>query len=167
MPFLAENGTGLAGATSLCSVEFADSYFEDRNVTKWTGTDTVKEAALIRATDYVEARWQGKWRGDLQTATQALSFPRTGIGHDSAVPGDILKAVAEYALRTLDGTPLAPDPVYDATGFALRKAREKVGPIETEYEHIGSSPETLRPYPAADMLIRPFVYGGGGRLLRA
>lgn len=169
MAFVAENGTGLATANSLCDVEFADTYFEDRGVASWTGSDAVKESALIKATDYVEGRWNSKWKGAEQfpDTPQGLSFPRLYIGHDGAVPPDIKKAIAEYALRTLGGAALAPDPVYDASGFMLNRAKEKVGPIETEYEYqAGAGAALIRAYPAADMLIRPFVRSGGG-LVRA
>lgn len=168
MAYVAEDGTGLANANALCDLAFADTYFADRGVTTWAGADALKQSALIRATDYVEGRWQGKWKGSEQFPdVQGLSFPRLYIGHDGAVPPDIKKAVAEYALRTLGGTPLAPDPVYDASGFMLTKAKEKVGPIETEYSYTeGGAAALIRAYPAADMLIRPFVRGNGG-LVRA
>ena len=119
MAFVAEDGTGLEDANSLCDVAFADAYFADRVVTAWTGADAVKQGALIRATDYVEGRWALKFKGSEQfPEVQGLSFPRLEIGWDDAVPVGIKRAVAEYALRAL-ANPLAPDPVVDATGAAV------------------------------------------------
>ena len=111
MAFTAEDGTGLADANALCDVTFADAYFEDRRVSAWSGTDAVKEAALIKATDYIESRWGrlarngGRFLGTLQfPAVQALSFPRLGIDADDAVPVGVCKAVAEYALSSLESS---------------------------------------------------------------
>lgn len=166
MAFTPEDGTGLADANSLAAVAFADAYFAERGVAAWTGTDTVKEQALVRATDYVESRWgkRGRFKGEPQfpDVPQALSFPRTGIGSDGVVPQDVQKAVAEYALRALSGT-LAPDPVV-TVGPAVESVRQKVGPIETEtrYGNAGSvSSVEFKPYPAADLLLRPYLRGAG------
>ncbi len=173
MAFVAEDGTGLADANSLCTLAFADGYFEERAVSAWAGSDEDKQAALIRATDYVESRWGrlarngGRFSGTLQFPTvQALSFPRLGIDSDGAVPAGILKAVAEYALRALLA-PLQPDPVPDAGGRVVSEKTTKVGPIETtvKYEP-GTGLRTMQPYPAADSLLRAFLAGGGSGVYR-
>ena len=171
MAFTPEDGTGLAAANSLATLDYADAYFEERGVTAWTGTDTVKEQALVRATDYMESRWgkRGRFRGQVQfpDTPQALSFPRLYIGHDGAVPDDIKRAVCEYALRTLDGTALAPDPTT-TVGAQVELVRKKVGPLETETRYAnGGNPSAvvLKPYPAADMLVKPYLLGSG--LVRA
>lgn len=172
MAFVAEDGTGLETANSLCDVAFADAYFADRQVTTWaTKTDGTarseadKQGALIRATDYVEGRWAAKFAGyELLPAEQALSFPRMYIGWDGAVPDGIKRAVSEYALRALAGV-LAPDPTMDASGVAVGRVKKKVGPIETEIEYAGGAVYApFKPYPAADMLVRPFLRPGGGVL---
>lgn len=78
MAFVVEDGTGLANANSGASVAEADEYFTDRGITDWTGTNDVKQAALIRATDYIEMRWAGRWRYTMEfpDTPQALAFPR-------------------------------------------------------------------------------------------
>lgn len=172
MAFVAEDGTGLANANSLCDLAFADAYFTDRAIVAWTAstvTDEAKQSALIRATDYVEGRWANRFIGEAQFDAQALSFPRTGIlignvSADGTVPDGIKKAVSEYAVRALSAS-LAPDPVVDSSGLLIAGVREKVGPIETETRYqtgVYYSNGTFRPYPAADMLIKPFVYRAGG-----
>lgn len=167
MAFTPEDGTGLPDANSLATLEFANAYFAERNVAAWTGTDPQKQGWLIQATDYIEARWSGKWLGEELTEDQALSFPRTGIGWDDVVPPNILKACSEYALRAIAG-PLAPDPTVNASGQSVTADKKKVGPIETETRFAeGGSLTLLRPYPAADMLIKPFVVSSGGRLVRS
>lgn len=163
MAFIVEDGTGLATANALCSVEFADAYFTDRAVAAWTGDAAAKQGALIRATDYVEGRFASRFRGARQypDTPQALSFPRTGIDASGMVPQGIQKAVAEYALRALSKS-LTLDPVTDVSGRALKKVRRKVGPIETETEYSDSTRVTLfQPYPAADMLLVPYLRPAG------
>lgn len=166
MAFVAEDGTGKADANSLCDVAFADAYFLDRAVVAWAAaTNDGKQAALVKATDYIETRWVNRFRGCVQfpDTPQALSFPRTGIGSDDAVPDRVKKACAEYALRALAGKDLAPDPTVDATGRAVQSTRRKVGPIETETVYSqGTSVQQFKPYPAADTLLRPYLLPGGG-----
>lgn len=177
MAFVAEDGTGLANANSLCDLAFADAYFADRQVTAWltttTGTarsDTSRQGALIKATDYVEGRWANKFYGEIQfPETQELSFPRLYIEEDGTVPVLVKKAVCEYALRSFSGE-LAPDPVTDASGLLVAGVKEKVGPIETEMRYqtgVYLANGAFRPYPAADMLIRPYLRRSGGGVLRA
>ena len=51
-----EDGTGLANANAYVSVEFADEYFSARGNQTWAGLGSAdKEAAIIKATDYLEA----------------------------------------------------------------------------------------------------------------
>lgn len=167
MAFVAEDGTGLANANSLCDVAFADSYFADRGIAAWTGTSSVKQSALIKATDYIEARWKRKFDGVPQfpDTPQALSFPR--VCADEAkpdeVPEGVKKAVCEYAVRALVA-PLVTDPVTDANGLVLSLSRTKVGPIETEARYQPGSAIGIKPYPAADMLIRPYLQASGGAI---
>lgn len=163
MAFVAEDGTGLADANSLCSVAYADAYFADRGVAAWTGSNTVKEQKLVAATDYIETRWGQRFRGAVQfpDTPQALSFPRTGIQSDDAVPVPIQKACAEYALRALSGA-LAPDPTVDASGRPVAMKRSKVGPIETEVAYAeGTRVNEFKPYPMADALVAPYLRAAG------
>jgi len=161
MAFTLETGTGIAGANAYLSVAAADLYFTDRGVAAWTGSNTLKEQAIIKATDYVELRFSAAWKGEQLTTTQGLSWPRVDTsGFDNQVPTRLQKAVAEYALRALSAT-LAPDPVVSDTGFSVVTTKEVVGPIEQSYEIAGGSnksqPMLIRPYPAADLLIGPLL----------
>ncbi len=164
MAFVAEDGSGLSNATSLCDVAFADSYFSDRGIAAWTGSTSVKQAALIKATDYVESRWQKKFDGEKQyPLVQALSFPRAYAdeAQPDEVPVGIKKAISEYAVRALSA-PLVADPTTDANGLTLSAKRTKVGPIETESRFQAGAAIGIKPYPAADMLIRPYLKSSCG-----
>lgn len=158
MPFVAEDGTGLANANSLATVEACDAYFADRAVTTWAAKPlAARQAALVNATDYIERRFASRFAGSVQfpEVPQALSFPRDTI--EGVVPAGIVRATAEYALRTFAG-PLAPDPVVDATGLTVATKKTVIGPIETTTSYqAGGVVSSIRAYPAADMLIAPFL----------
>lgn len=170
MPFTVEDGTGIADANSYASVAFADAYFADRNNTTWSAASTAdKEFALVKATDYIELRFGSRWKGNLAPEATTLSFPRQylydrkGELVDLEVPTDIQKATAEYAVRAL-AADLLPDPDVAASGQAIKRTFDKVGPIETEVEFEGGAarPDLIRPYPTADRLLTFWITGVGG-----
>lgn len=172
MTIVVEDGTGLEDSNSYASVEYADTYFEDRGNETWTDLDSnVKESALINATDYINMRWGEKFKGSLATETQALLWPRLYVGSSALqMPDILLRATVEYALRASAG-PLAPDYEFDSTGRLWTKKREEVGPIVEETSYGSSSVTdlyTFRPYPVPDALIKPLLVGGGmgGYLIR-
>lgn len=168
MTLILEDGTGVADAQSYIDVAFADAYFAARGVAAWTGADAVKEQAIIRAMDYVETRW--RWLGAQQfPETQALAWPRLYLYDDGTavegIPVKLQRAVAEYALRALSGALIA-DPTTDASGQVVTSKRSKVGPIEEETAFLAGSQQLIKPYPAADMLVRQWTVAGG-RAVRA
>lgn len=168
MAFVPEDGTGLPNANAYCTVAFADAYFLDRGTVAWTGANTDKQSALIRATDYVETRF--RFKEDPFTTTQALHFPTINPDStaDPALPGPmppkLLKAVCEYAVRALTAQ-LAPDLTVDDSGQHLAGKTETVGPItETVTYQPGGTTFVFRPYPAADSLLRGLTLPTGGLL---
>ena len=168
MAFVAEDGTGLATANALVTVAFADEYFTDRGIGVWTGSDTVKHAALIKATDYVETRFGSLFYGDKKSPIQALSHPRANTS-TGEFPVALKRAVCEYAVRSLSAT-LLPDPEIHASGQGLERTRSKVGPIEEEtrfqYQGPGTQRIILRPYPAADILLKGLIKSSAGTVIR-
>lgn len=170
MAFVVEDGTGKPDANSYASVEFADTYFSERGVTAWTGTVDQKQTYLIRATDYIDGRFANNFKGQrlyTQDPEQALQFPRDSF---TGMPVPLLKATCEYALRAISSN-LAPDPTYDPSGLQVESSKRKVGPIEVETTFAagtGNVRETLRSYPAADMLIIPLLRGSSsnGKVIR-
>lgn len=174
MAFVIEDGTGKADSNSYTTAAEADLYFSDRGITAWAGTPEEKQGWLIQATDYIDGRFGGRFLGATQyteAPAQALAFPRIGIPTVLAgtIPANLKKACAEYALRAKSGA-LAPDLVIDETGFAVQGKSEKVGPIEESVQFAtgaGVQQMLLRPYPAADMLLRGLVRGAGnGKVIR-
>ena len=167
MAFVPEDGSGLPNSNSYIDVAYADAYFADRLITAWSSLMApAKQAALIAATDYIDFRWGGYFKGCRETEDQALEFPRTPW---AGIPTNLKKATAEYALRA-SSAPLAPDPVQDPSGYQVSRRMEKVGPIEerTDFAFLGPGAvrQLLKPYPAADLLLRQFISSGQGRVIR-
>ena len=156
MSLIVENGTGLSTAESYISVANADARHTAFGNSAWTGTDAVKEAALRRATAYMQQAYRGRWIGSRLTAAQALDWPRWGVMLEgfaissAAIPADVANACADLALKAL-ADELAPD-------LTRAVIREKVGPLETEYSAF--SPESPR-YQAIDMMLSAYLAGAG------
>jgi hypothetical protein len=149
MALVQETGSGLANANSYANVDDADTYFDDRGITEWTGTDAAKAAYLIRATDYIERKYGGRWVGVRVTTTQALSWPRAG-GVDcngfgilsTIVPTAVVRAVYEAALMLLQGVDLEVTPETTiATG--VKREMVKAGSVATETEYFGGAESTV------------------------
>lgn len=174
MAFTPEDGTGLSTANAYVDTAFADAYFADRGVTDWTGTPEDKQSWIIRATDYIDARFGAVLIDQIAfPGIQALQFPRVKVGTTAtppvSLPVNLKKAACEYALRAKT-SPLAPDPVIDPSGFKVEKTHKKVGPIEKDVTFASQGPNAsmvlLKPYPAADMLMRDLIRLTQGKVIR-
>ncbi|MGA5718118.1 DnaT-like ssDNA-binding protein [Pseudomonas atacamensis] len=128
------------------TVAAADAYHAARANAAWTGDDLAKQAALIRASVYIDGRyrkllasgvWQSLFPGvKTEGRGQAREWPRTGAedyeGHaipSDQVPVEVEQATYEAALRELvEPGSLSPDFVAAST-----VKRQKVGPIEEEF----------------------------------
>lgn len=158
MALTVEDGTGLANAESYISVTDADTYHTNRGNTGWTGADSVKEAALRKATDYMIQVYRLRWKGAPINDTMALDWPREEVpkaGMNEAyfwpedeVPLRVTYACAELALRALSAD-LAPD-------ITRLTKREKVDVIEVEY--FEGQPAT-DVYQAVDKMLAEFLNG--------
>lgn len=182
---------GAVDADSYATLAAADAYFLARGIATWTGTDAVKEAALRRATTYLDNQYRGRWKGYKTAQTQALAWPRIGSGGDSRfrspgdtfavygvvdadgfeiptneVPTQIKNATIEAALLAIAGTTTL-EPVL-ARGGMIKS--EQVGPIAVTY--MDGAPAVDR-YTAIEGLLRGLVNStpgsssGNVRLVRA
>lgn len=164
MTLVVEDGNGLASAESYISLAAADARHAALGNTGWTGSDTVKEQALRRATVYMVQTYRLRWQGVRATLDQALDWPRYGVEADGryvagdSIPTDVANACADLALRALTED-LCPD---------LERAvvREKVGPLETEYDRFS---QQAKRFSAVDRTLAAYMLGGGAtrRLIRA
>src|SRR5687768_9190680 len=130
MALIVEDGTGLSTAESYISVANADSYHSVRGNTTWTGVDSLKEAALRRATTYIDGRYGARFTGTRRLARdQALMWPRSDATdvegwtiENDEVPVEIERATAEAALRELvDPGSLSPDVEISTSGSVIRE----------------------------------------------
>jgi hypothetical protein len=196
MAFTQETGVGVAGANAYIAVAFADEYHTDRDQTAWLFSDTAglvavttaqKQAAIIRATDHIDRVYGPLFRGYKTTDAQGLQWPRTGAYSPnryilSAVPSQLQKATAEYALRALLYGNLTPDPppkgprqtlgqgadlaVYGEGEGEIISVREKVGPLETETRYNPATSGSLARHPAADMYLRDLLISKNTEIMR-
>lgn len=157
MAFIVEDGTVVAGANSYVTIDFADSYHTDRGNTAWAGTDAVKQSALIKATDYLQQLYNGRWVGYLVDDDQPLDWPRTynrpaypWVDYDISgeIPERIKQAVCVLAIEALSSD------LNPALDRAVKK--EKVDVIEVEY--MDNAAERKK-RPAVDGLVRPYLQG--------
>lgn len=166
MAFVVEDGTGKSDANSYLSVADADSYHADHSASaSWTAATTEqKEKALRLATQYLDARYDGRWRGYQNTSTQALAWPRTsavdneGYVYDNdAVPQRLEDATAELALRVITG-----DTLYADQTKAARVASSSVtvGPISKSVSYVGGL-DPAKKYPLIEALMTPLIAGVG------
>jgi hypothetical protein len=128
-------------------------------MTNWSNSDpplttTEKEQALRRATQYMEQAFRGRWVGVRLHKDQGLSWPRWNVIVDGypvdpdVVPTVVANACADLAFKAASG-----DLNVDLTRAVTR---EKVGPIETEYERF--SPQATR-YRSLEMALAPYLKG--------
>ncbi|PZQ46173.1 MAG: hypothetical protein DI551_05700 [Micavibrio aeruginosavorus] len=154
---IVETGAVIPDADSYVSVAEADAYFTSRGIDAWAGATSVKESALVRATDYVEQTYDGRWKGERVSSDQSLSWPRYDVCVDgyyipmAAIPKQLVRAVCELAVKALSSD-LNPD--IDKGGVKF----EKVDVIETEYFENGPL-NTKRP--AVDGNLRGLLISNG------
>jgi hypothetical protein len=188
MAFTVEDGTGLTTANAYVSVEFCNTYHSERGHSGWSGSSTSKQRAIVRATDYVDKRFGRRFRGYRTSGDQALEWPRydafdedrqTLSGTYDAVPRQLQKAVAEYALRALAliaGTDadLAPDS-GESTGDVIEES-VTVGPISESKRYASAqsraaqssvvSDSKIPEYPAADLWVEELLIPSSVRRIR-
>lgn len=175
--FVPEDGTGLANANSLVTIEYAQQYHAYRNNLAW-GLLLVGErkAALIKATDYLGSIYRLRWKGTRVNGVQALDWPRAFVERDDyeyqglngstfiggffyfpsdEVPKEVKDACCELSLKASTAA-LAPDVERITTV-------EKVGPLEVQYDKYGK-PYTQ--YRQVENLLAPFLKTGASGTFR-
>jgi hypothetical protein len=155
MALVVETGAGLADAEAYCSVAAADARHTAFGNTAWADLSTAdKEVALRKATAKLTQDYRTRWKGERRTSAQALDWPRYGVRVEciylanDTVPADIVNACADLAVKA-SSEDLTPD-------LERGIVREKVGPLETEYDRY--SPQSKR-YAAIDRALAPYMVG--------
>jgi hypothetical protein len=170
MALIVEDGSIVENADSYVEVADADTYHTNMGNSAWTNASTAqKEAALRKATQYIDTKYEGRWKGMRVFPAQPLMWPRnyvlqyeesSSIGYaqtpvyvnSDEIPKCLRDAVCEAALRSLSK---ALDPDLDRGGHLSQVV---VGPIQTTYER-GASVNTR--YQAVERLLRSLLKGGG------
>lgn len=161
MSLIVEDGSVVPNANAYCSVSFATTYHGMRgNGDAWDAIED-KEAAIVKATDYMTQTLRARWKGARWKQEQALDWPRTDVEIDdlaygflldvNVVPLPVQQACAELALRTASSA-LAPD-------VARGKSHVTVGPISVTYDT--ADPQTKR-FAAVNGLLAPYLRGTSG-----
>lgn len=150
-------------SNSYASVSAFLTYWLDRNLDYTDYDIEAVQAALLKASDYIERRFGQVFKGTRIDGTQALAWPRYGVySRDGVlvegVPPALRTACIEYAARSLLGTALWSDPVVNPN---VRKIVSGIGPIREEVEYVGGG-LTSETFPLADSLIAPYIIAAGG-----
>jgi hypothetical protein len=153
MAFTVQGSSPVDGANAYVTVAFFDAYHGDRGSDVSALSTTEKEQAIVRATDYLDLRWQ--FIGERLTLQQTTAWPRRGAEDRDGffrfdIPIEIQEACAEYALLSANGTDLNPIPDRDTTGQRVQQLSEKVGPISESRLFVAGSVFVLPVYPPAD-----------------
>ncbi len=162
MALVVEDGTGKTDADSYLSVADADTYHAAHSgSTDWSGaSEADKEKGLRLATQYLDAKYNGRWRGYKNDSTQALAWPR-GWGvddedyaiDDASVPWQLENATAELALKVVEGDTLLVDVSKPA---AISSKSIKAGPIAKSVTYLGGL-TAQKKYSMVDMLLVPLI----------
>lgn len=157
MTLIVETGAVVPSANSYVSLADAAAFHTARGNTTWTGADAAKEAAILRAMDYIEGM---PWKGQKTAYTNPLQWPRLNVVDRSgfAVPADSVPQGVVYALCAAAlvelATPGALAPAMERGGMVKR---EKVDVIETEFMDGAPSSTT---YPAIMAPLKGLVGAG-------
>lgn len=161
MTLVVEDGTGKTTSESYISVTDADTYHSNLGNATWTGVTAVKEAALRKATQYMQQVYFSRWDGYRNTSTQALDWPReyvevkglryTEYVADTDIPQEVINACASLALRALS---------EDLTADEERAViSESVDVISTTYSEHASQ---QKKYPEIDRMLAKYMLTAGG-----
>lgn len=150
MALIVETGAIVTGAESYVSAADCTTYHSNRGNTAWTGTDAVKEAALLKAAAYLDGHYCKRFKGEkYQPLDQNMQWPRIGVVIDGfvldvdVIPQRLKDAQCELALIALTAD-LAPS-------VSAGIKREKVDVLETEY--FAGAPAGTTVYTAVDNLL--------------
>lgn len=162
MAIIVEDGTGLTNSVSYASYADMQAYATARGIDLSAAVQTAWEAALVKATDYIE---ENRFKGQRKSTTQALSFPRTDLYDEegteiTGVPVKLVQATIEYALRARTSD-LHLEPTTDASGLQVASIRKVVGPIEKSVSYSTAQAQTRKTFPVADNKLSAYIVSGG------
>lgn len=158
MTIVVEDGTGLSTAETYITVAAFKAYCDARGMSYSAYTDANIEAALRKATDYLDSKW--RFKGVRLVSTQALSFPRSDLtdldGYAvTGLPARLKAAESELTFRALSAD------LYEDMDRSGMVKSETVGPISTTY--VDGAPAG-KLFTIADRLLSPYTIKDGLRM---
>lgn len=178
-----EDGTQVPGANSYVTRAEADAYFTKRDDTVWLQSNFwERDAALVKAADYLEQKYRLRWRGSRVSGTQPLNWPRRGVPvedffdpffrevnvpvafvntqyiAENAVPTEVKVAQFILARATMDTSGASNVDLQADVDRPIKRA--KVGPLEVEYAGVDDLPQgeqLTRTYWEAEQTIKIFL----------
>ena len=170
--FVVEDGSGKTDSNSYASVAAVDAYFTNReNPSDWRGATTeAKQQALRIATSYITETYGNRWRGVIDSDTQALDWPRsgvvdadTGLYYDNdEMPQKLVNATAEIALRYIEGVDLRPDVAVGEGN--VTNSSVTVGAISISEDFVGSA-TTAKKFPVVHQQLRALLTDAGAGMM--
>ena len=152
MALIVEDGSGLDDAESYVSVSDAGAYCTNHGLTAWTGADSVKEAALRNATQYIDTTYN--FRSAKSYQYQALEFPRQMWDWElDPLMTRLRSATVELAVNALTESLFA-----DVESSVV--TRVTVGPITKVTEPMSTAGQ--KRYANVDALLKQLTTGLGG-----
>lgn len=157
MTFTLQAADGLIdSANSYVSAAAVRAYWLDRAIDLSAYTDAQIEAAAIKATDYLDAKY--KWVGYQLRVEQGTQWPRSGVSSRLVgLPPALINAACALAQRVVAGKVLMPDLTTDASGKAVVESTKKVGPIEVTTKFAGAHTDlanSVPDYPEVMLMLR-------------
>lgn len=156
MALLVQNDSGgVEDANSYITLAFFKSHHDSRGNDYSAYADSALEAAIVRATDYLDQRFS--FIGERLNIDQDTQWPRLNAydrddNYVTGVPKEVKKATAEYALIAA-AQALNPSPDRDATGRKVQSKSETVGPISESTTFAFGAVYEMPKYPLADQIL--------------
>lgn len=167
MSIIVETGGGISNANSYSSVQSLMDYAELRHIKMTTFALDEKEAALIQATEWIDAH---NFKYGAGTITQSLQFPRAyafrlfrGSKFDGTFPLAIIEACQKAAILELYGLLRVDTSTLDKNGEITEQSSSLVtGMFQTVKYKAGTSQTYYRVLPTElTNLLSPFLAGSG------
>ena len=162
MPTIVATPGGIDANSYVTLAEANDFLGAELGVAAWAAADQdTRERALITATRQLD-RLANRFIGFIASESQALAWPRSVPAIDersidaSTIPPRVRRACIRLAAALLD------DPAALDALSAQPVVREKVGPIEVEYQGTGATRVGWARFPGVLAELGPLLDGGMG-----
>lgn len=146
MPFEVETGQGLETANAYVSVSDLKDYCTLRGIDLTGKQDGQLEAAIVAATDWIDANFSNNLLGSPAFVQQALQYPRVGVldptGNQRPIeymPPQLKKAACILSVEALNGALWT-----NVSGASPQITEDTIGPITTKYNPVNPADMVLQ-----------------------